>query len=115
MPSKAVTQQKPDAVVAVLHEALAATTQLYRDTHLAHFNVTGPSFPQLHQLFEQQYTELWEAIDQLAERVRALGEPVDAEAFAARGEALPPSADGLLRQLAQSHRDAAERMMAMVR
>jgi starvation-inducible DNA-binding protein len=101
-------------VVSGLHEALAATVQLYRDTHLAHFNVAGPSFPQLHALFEEQYRELWEAMDEVAERVRALGAPVGAGSFAARGDELPGSAEGMLRHLAQGHRDASGVMQALV-
>lgn len=93
---------------------LAVTFQLYRDTHLAHFNVTGPAFPQLHALFEAQYRELWEAMDLIAERVRALGHPVAAEAFAAGGDDLPPDVDGLLRHLADGHRRSARAFLGLV-
>ncbi len=74
-----------------LHHVLHATFDLYRATHMAHWNIRGPYFPQLHTLFEQQYTELWEALDEIAERVRALGEDVDPNAVA--GPAPSPGHD----------------------
>ncbi len=52
---------------------LADTYSLYLKTHNFHWNVTGPHFNSLHLLFETQYTELWNAVDLLAERMRALG------------------------------------------
>jgi starvation-inducible DNA-binding protein len=48
---------------------------LYLKTHNFHWNVTGPRFVELHLLFEQQYNELWMAVDLIAERIRALGQP----------------------------------------
>lgn len=53
---------------------LADTYALYLKTHGYHWNVEGPHFQQLHALFMQQYTEMWTAVDELAERIRALGE-----------------------------------------
>ena len=57
-----------------LTQVLADTFVLYLKTHSFHWNVEGPNFHSLHELFEEQYTELWEATDELAERIRALGE-----------------------------------------
>lgn len=57
-----------------LKKLLADTYALYLKTHGYHWNVEGPHFQQLHALFMQQYTEMWTAVDELAERVRALGE-----------------------------------------
>jgi starvation-inducible DNA-binding protein len=54
---------------------LADTHTLYLTTHGYHWNVTGPLFPALHTLFEQQYNELWLAVDQVAERIRSLDRP----------------------------------------
>ncbi|MBL1430048.1 MAG: DNA starvation/stationary phase protection protein [Robiginitomaculum sp.] len=54
---------------------LADTYTLYLKTHNFHWNVTGPMFSTLHQMFEEQYTELALAVDEIAERIRALGEP----------------------------------------
>ncbi|MGY8525915.1 Dps family protein [Paracidovorax citrulli] len=58
-----------------LSKLLADTYTLYLKTHNFHWNVTGPQFNTLHQMFETQYTELALAVDQIAERIRALGYP----------------------------------------
>ena len=52
---------------------LANTYTLYLKTHGYHWNVEGPHFQQLHIQFMEQYTEMWTAVDELAERIRALG------------------------------------------
>ncbi|KPM21597.1 hypothetical protein AAJ72_14730 [Citromicrobium sp. RCC1885] len=57
-----------------LKKLLADTYALYLKTHGYHWNVEGPHFQQLHALFMEQYTEMWNAVDDLAERIRALGE-----------------------------------------
>ncbi len=54
---------------------LADSTVLYAKTHGFHWNVTGPMFNTLHLMFMGQYTELWTALDAIAERIRALGLP----------------------------------------
>jgi starvation-inducible DNA-binding protein len=56
-----------------LSRVLADTYLLYLKTHNFHWNVEGPMFQTLHTLFMQQYTETWNAIDPIAERIRALG------------------------------------------
>jgi len=56
-----------------LKKLLADTYTLYLKTHGYHWNVEGPHFQQLHIQFMEQYTELWTAVDDLAERIRALG------------------------------------------
>jgi len=56
-----------------LSKVLADTYLLYLKTHGFHWNVTGPRFQQLHTLFEEQYREMWAAIDDIAERIRTLG------------------------------------------
>lgn len=58
-----------------LSRLLADTYTLYLKTHNFHWNVTGPLFNTLHTMFEQQYTELALAVDEIAERIRALGVP----------------------------------------
>lgn len=60
-----------------LQAALADSYGLYLKTQNYHWNVEGPHFKSLHELFEEQYRDLFEAIDDLAERIRALGEKVD--------------------------------------
>jgi len=63
------------AIAAGLSRLLADTYTLYLKTHNFHWNVTGPQFNSLHLMFEGQYTELAQAVDLIAERIRALGEP----------------------------------------
>lgn len=58
-----------------LSRLLADTYTLYLKTHSFHWNVTGPMFNTLHLMFETQYNELALAVDEVAERIRALGEP----------------------------------------
>ena len=58
-----------------LSHLLADTYTLYLTTHNFHWNVTGPMFNTLHQMFMVQYTELWTAVDPIAERIRSLGHP----------------------------------------
>lgn len=58
-----------------LSRLLADTYTLYLKTHNFHWNVRGPMFNSLHLMFETQYTELALAVDLIAERIRALGEP----------------------------------------
>jgi starvation-inducible DNA-binding protein len=66
------------AVVDGLARVLADSYTLYVKTHGHHWNVTGPHFPALHAMFEEQYTELAGAVDQIAERIRAIGAPAPA-------------------------------------
>lgn len=54
---------------------LADTYSLYLKTHNFHWNVVGPRFRELHLMFEEQYTKLATAVDEIAERIRALGFP----------------------------------------
>ena len=56
-----------------LARLLADSYTLYLKTHNFHWNVKGPMFRTLHLMFEEQYTELWTAVDLVAERIRALG------------------------------------------
>jgi starvation-inducible DNA-binding protein len=56
-----------------LSRYLSDAFTLYLKTHNFHWNVTGPMFNSLHVMFEQQYTEQWNALDEVAERTRALG------------------------------------------
>ena len=62
-----------DPVVKSLNKLLADSYALMAQTHLAHWNVEGTDFFQLHTAFQSQYEQLFEAIDEIAERVRALG------------------------------------------
>ena len=62
-------------IVQGLSELLADSYTLYLMTHNFHWNVTGPQFNSLHLMFMDQYTEQWNALDLIAERIRALGHP----------------------------------------
>ena len=61
-----------------LSHLLADSYVLYLMTHNFHWNVTGPMFRTLHLMFMEQYTEQWNALDQIAERIRSLGHPAPA-------------------------------------
>jgi starvation-inducible DNA-binding protein len=61
------------AIAQGLSKVLADTYLLYLKTHNFHWNVEGPMFQTLHVMFMEQYTEAWNAIDLVAERIRALG------------------------------------------
>ena len=62
-----------DTVADGLSKLLADTYAVYLKTHGYHWNVRGPNFHALHAMFMEQYTEMWQAIDDVAERIRALG------------------------------------------
>ncbi len=68
-----MTDQSTSPVVEQLSGLLANSYVLYVKTHNYHWNVIGPMFSTLHMLFETQYTELALAVDEIAERIRALG------------------------------------------
>ena len=68
-----IRREDREAIAAGLSRLLADSYTLYLKTQNYHWNVTGPQFNTLHQMFEQQYTELAVAVDEIAERIRALG------------------------------------------
>jgi starvation-inducible DNA-binding protein len=68
-----LSEQDRSAIAQGLSRVLADTYTLYLTTHNFHWNVTGPMFTSLHTMFMQQYTELWNAVDPIAERIRSLG------------------------------------------
>ena len=69
-----ISAEQRGAIVQALSRLLADTYVLYLKTHSFHWNVEGPMFQTLHQMFMEQYTETWNAIDLIAERIRSLGE-----------------------------------------
>ncbi|HEX8650880.1 MAG TPA: Dps family protein [Pyrinomonadaceae bacterium] len=96
-----------------LSRLLADTHMLYLKTHNFHWNVTGPMFYTLHLMFEEQYTELWQAGDLLAERIRALGftAPGSYREFSRltylhEAEGVP-AAEEMIRQLVMDHETVA--------
>lgn len=72
MSTQTATKQKSNAVVEGLQTLLADSYALMAQTHFAHWNVEGPNFFQLHTAFQGQYEELFAAVDEIAERLRAL-------------------------------------------
>jgi len=72
-PVHMVEDKDGQRVAGALSNVLADTFTLYLKTHNFHWNVTGPMFQPLHQMFEEQYNELWTAVDAIAERIRSLG------------------------------------------
>jgi starvation-inducible DNA-binding protein len=100
-----IPAKKRKGVTDGLSRLLADTYTLYLKTHNFHWNVTGPMFQTLHLMFEQQYNELWLAVDLIAERIRALDQPAPASYAAyARLSSIPeedgvPAATEMVRQL----------------
>lgn len=72
MSTQTVSKSKIPAVIEGLQTLLADSYALMAQTHLAHWNVEGPNFFQLHTAFQGQYEELFGAVDEIAERLRAL-------------------------------------------
>jgi starvation-inducible DNA-binding protein len=101
-------------IAAGLSKLLADTYTLYLSTHNFHWNVTGPMFNTLHQMFMLQYTELWNAVDPVAERIRALGHFAPGS-YAQMGKltsvadapAHPPKAMDMVRILVEGHETVA--------
>ena len=97
------------AIADGLANLLADTYSLYVKTQSFHWNVTGPMFRTLHGMFEEQYTQLAAAVDEVAERIRALGHdaPGSFSAFMKLAsideEPGTPSADEMIRQLVSGH------------
>lgn len=98
------------AIAKGLSRLLADTYTLYLTTHNFHWNVTGPHFNTLHTMFMAQYTELWNAVDPIAERIRALDHwapgsyaQFGALASIADAPATPPKAMHMVRTLVAGH------------
>lgn len=72
-PNIGISEKKLDAVTDLLSVVLADEVTLYMKTRKFHWNVSGESFMELHKLFENQYNQLEEAIDEIAERINKLG------------------------------------------
>lgn len=105
-----ISEEDRAAIAEGLSRLLADTYTLYLTTHNFHWNVTGPMFNTLHQMFMEQYTELWNAVDPIAERIRALGHwaPGSYAQFAsitsiADAPTVPPKALEMIKTLYQGH------------
>ena len=92
-----------------LGRVLADSTVLYAKTHGFHWNVTGPMFNTLHLMFMEQYTELWTALDEIAERIRALGHMAPFGGSTYRDLSTIPESNGvppamaMVRELVEGH------------
>jgi starvation-inducible DNA-binding protein len=75
-PDIGISEKNLQGVTGVLSNVLADAMVLYSKTRKFHWNVKGESFMELHKLFEGQYSQLEEAIDEIAERINKLGKPV---------------------------------------
>jgi len=105
-----INEKDRAAIAQGLSRLLADTYTLYLTTHNFHWNVTGPMFNTLHTMFMTQYTELWNAVDPVAERIRALGHPAPGSyaqfsqlASVPDVPATPPKALEMVRILVQGH------------
>lgn len=110
MPDKTKHSNAKAAIAGKLGVVLATSYTLQLKTQNFHWNVTGPSFGPLHELFGAQYTEIATAIDEIAERIRALGETTPGS-FAQFGKlsevadapATPPGHEAMVAALAKDH------------
>ena len=105
-----ISEKDRSAIAGGLSKLLADTYTLYLTTHNFHWNVTGPMFNTLHLMFMGQYTELWNAVDPVAERIRSLGHAAPGS-YAQFGKlssipdapATPPKALEMVRILVEGH------------
>lgn len=101
-----VPAKQRQQIAAALSRLLADTYTLYLKTHNFHWNVAGPMFVTLHTLFEQHYIELAAAVDEIAERIRALDVPAPgsytqfSQLTSIQEETGVPKAADMVRQLA---------------
>jgi starvation-inducible DNA-binding protein len=113
--------QRNHKVVENLGKFLADNYTLYLKTQNYHWNVTGPAFRDLHLLFEGQYQDLAAAADEIAERMRALGEkaPASFTAFSklakVKEENGNPDYKAMLKNLAQDNQTVAETCEALIK
>ena len=109
-----ISDKDRSAIAQGLSRLLADTYTLYLTTHNFHWNVVGPMFNSLHAMFMAQYTELWNAVDPIAERIRSLGHaaPGSYAQFAALSSlkdapSTPPKALDMIRILVEGHEGVA--------
>ena len=116
-----ISESDRAAIAQGLSRLLADTYTLYLTTHNFHWNVTGPMFNTLHAMFMQQYTDLWTAVDPIAERIRSLGH-VAPGSYAEFGKlasvpdapAQPPKALEMVRVLVTGHEAVARTARELV-
>jgi len=108
------------SVTKGLHKYLANSYALYLKSHNYHWNVEGLHFKSLHELFEEHYTDLATAVDELAERIRMRGEKVPAsfKQFAADSKIKDGNeklkADKMVAELAADHKTLSKMALNLV-
>ncbi len=104
-----INEENRLGIAEELKKLLADSYTLYLQTHNFHWNVTGIRFRDLHLMFEEQYTELATAVDEIAERIRSLGffAPGTYQAFSNASAIKPveniPTAEEMVEILTQNH------------
>lgn len=121
-PKKDSASSKSNAKVAMAKQlalVLSDTYVLAVKTHGYHWNVTGPNFASLHEFFSQQYNALYQAADEIAERIRALGMMPDGSMDAFLQNTVikeagtkPLTANAMLKDLLASHQQIRDRLVA---
>lgn len=107
-----INEQDRKEIAEGLSRFLADTYTLYLKTHNFHWNVTGPMFETLHKMFEEQYQQLREAVDAIAERIRALGFPAPGtyaefvKLASIKEEPGVPDAETMIQRLLEGHETA---------
>ncbi|WP_299968777.1 DNA starvation/stationary phase protection protein [uncultured Roseobacter sp.] len=110
-----------EAIAQGLEDALADTYRLLFKTHAIHWNVEGPLFFSVHNLTETQYDNLFEAADELAERIRSLGQlaPTTLSSIVANSVVqdteTPQSAGEMCEDLAADHERVAHRLHTLIK
>ncbi|WOI53065.1 DNA starvation/stationary phase protection protein [Parvularcula sp. LCG005] len=95
---------------------LSSTYVLYHKTHAFHWNITGPMFYSVHKLTDDQYLALAEAIDEIAERVRAIGFPTPVglgnyiKDSVVDDVAALPEPEAMIKQLAEDHQSISRQL-----
>lgn len=114
-----ISDSKRNEIAQGLSKLLADTYTLYLKTLNFHWNVMGPLFQTLHVMFEEQYRELAEASDRIAERIRALGLPAPAsysqfsQLTTIKEETGVPTAEEMIQQLLDGHENIIRTIRAM--
>jgi starvation-inducible DNA-binding protein len=116
----AINEADRKAIAEGLSRVLADSYTLYLKSRNYHWNVVGPMFTTLHLMFEEQYNELATAVDEIAERIRALGEPAPGsyvefvELSSVSEDAEKPEATEMIRRLLEGHETVARTARSIV-
>jgi starvation-inducible DNA-binding protein len=117
-PNLELTDQAKKECAEALSKVLSDTFVLYLKTHNFHWNVVGPQFLAIHGMLEEQYRDLWNSIDDIAERIRALGTLAPGtttkltEMSEIRENEKVPAAQDMLRELVADNETVARTMRA---